>query len=231
LISYEIPQRRSLSISGLQYKVWIEVAKKFPKIRGWVVHDYDFYCGPKDSDLFSHVQENEYGMIGKAFPVWQKGMGKTHVDTYPFPQSHEYWHRTNNSIDKEVDSVLMRTYPVKYGSVTTLMGGYSDCIVTTSRNILLLDDPVFSNLPGGLEQVPHTVWATRNIESVDMRQFYTMRVLMDVFYVPIDKKYDMLNPVKIWDIESGASFNMRFENLKMRAKKIVKRLIGYEGWR
>lgn len=228
LIPYQTPQRSS-SISGLQYKIWIDVAKKFPQIEGWVIHDYDFYCKPKDSDLFSHIKEDEYGMIGKAFPIWQEGMGETSIDTYPFPQSHKYWHKTNNPIDKEVDTVLMRTYPVTYGGVTTLMGGYSDCIVTRSKNILLLDDPAFLNLPGGLEQVPHTVWGTRNVKPVDMRQFYNVRVLMDVLYLPIDNRYDMLNPVKVWD-GSKVSFRMKRENLKLKLKKIVKRLIRYEGW-
>jgi len=231
LVPYQTSQRRSQSISGLQYKVWVEVAKKFPHVEGWVVHDYDFYCNPNDSDLFSHIKEDEYGMIGMAFPVWREDMGDTNIDTYPFPQSHRYWHNTNNPIDREVDAVLTKTYPAMYGGTTTLIGGYSDCIVTSSRNLLLLDDPAFEHLSGGLEQVPHTVWRARNVKPVDFRQFYKVRVLMDVLYVPIDPHYDMLNPVKVWDTETGASAPMKFQNFKLKLKKIVKRLIRYEGWR
>lgn len=230
LVPYTAPERNKLSISGLQYKVWVEVAKKFPEVEGWVIHDYDFCCKPKDSDLFSHIKEDEYGMIGRAFPVWKEGMGETAIDTYPFPQSHRYWHVTDNPTDQEVDALLMQTYPAVYGGVTTVMGGYSDFIVTTARNLLFLDDPVFSNLPGGLEQIPHSVWHKRNVKSVDFRKFYKMKVLMDVLYVPFSEEYDMLNPVKFWPGHSP-DLGSSYKNIQSKFKKVVKQVLGYQGWR
>ena len=230
LVPYVAPKRNSLSISGLQYKVWVDIAKKFPQVEGWVIHDYDFYCNPSDHEIFSHIHEDEYGMIGTAFPIWKEGMEEVSIDTYPFPQSHRYWHVTDNPIDQEVDALVMQTYPTTYGGVTTLMGGYSDFIVTSSKNLLLLDDPVFQNLPGGLEQVPHSVWHKRNIKAVDFRKFYKVKVLMDVLYVSLSKDYDMLNPIKFWP-GSPPDLSSNYQNVRSKIKKVVKQIMGYQGWR
>lgn len=227
LVPYYAP-RGTQSISGLQYKVWLDVAKQFPHIDAWVIHDYDFYCRPANAEISVHIGEKEYGMIGKAFPVWQKGMEKTPVDTYPFPQSHEHWHQAGNSIDAEVDAILLKKYSTPFNNVKTFYGGYSDFLAVRREHLLLLDNPDFATVRGGLEVVPHTLWQKNGIQAVDMRRFFKMKVLMDVLYLPVSHEYDMINPVKNWDSKAG--LRTMFANGKLKLKKIIKRILGHQGW-
>ena len=46
------------SVMGHQFRVWVDVARQFPEIEGWVVHDYDF-CVPRarPGDLQPHQTE------------------------------------------------------------------------------------------------------------------------------------------------------------------------------
>jgi hypothetical protein len=223
LVPYH-PPKGTPSISGLQYKVWVDVAKQFPDVDTWIIQDYDFYCRPTDAEIFAHVGEKEYGMVGKAFPVWQKGMKDIAVDNYPFPEAHKNWHQPNagSAIDDEVDAILLKKYGLLYG-------GYSDFLAVRRSQILLLDNPDFANVRGGLEVMPHTIWKKNGIEAIDMRKFFKMKVLMDVLYLPITQEYDMINPVKNWN--TGVDLGARFKNIKMNLKKAVKRMIGYQGWR
>lgn len=221
------------NISGMQWRVWVDVAKQFSGVAGWVIHDYDFLCRPSDIDIFTHVQEDTYGMIGRAFPVWQEGMKDEDVDTYPFPQDHRHWHNVGRGpIDIEVDETLMNAYPYYYQGTKTVLGGYSDFLAVSSRNILLLDDVRIVSLKdvGGLEQVPHTVWSAKGITPVDMRQFYKTKVFMDVIYIPDQAEYDMLNPIKYWP-GTALDNKTRIKNLKMKLKRLVKSFIRYQGWR
>ncbi|GEM_PF-2243423 len=218
-------------IGGQQYHVWVDVIKKFPEIGGWVIHDYDFIAKPSDAEIFSHLAQNEYAMPGRAFPVWQPGMKNTNIDTYPFPQSHRYWHQNLNSEEILMHKILMDAYPVSFQGIQTVMGGSSDFIATSKANILLLDDQKINDPElEGAEQIPHTVWRARGVRPADMRKFYKMKVVFDVQYIPFSDNYDMLNPVKYWPGQKPNS-KIRFQNLKYRFKKSIKQLIGYKGFR
>lgn len=221
------------NISDKQHKVWVEVAKHFPDIEAWVTHDYDFVCRPSDADIFRHIASDQYAMIGKAFPIWQEGMKNTNVDIYPFPESYTNWGQQRTEIPDERDFhwFLPRHYPCEFQGVKTFMGGFGDFIATSRKNILLLDDPKLDVITeGGIEQVSHSIWQTYNINPVDMRNFYKVKVLMDVVYIPMDESYDMLHPVKFWPGQKPGSGANR-ENLKYRIKKLIKQLIGYKGYR
>ena len=218
-------------IGGQQYHVWVDVVKKFPEIDGWVIHDYDFIAKPSDADIFSHIAPNEYAMAGTAFPVLLPGMKITDIDTYPFPQSYQYWYQGFNPQKELIRKILMESYPVSSQGIQTIMGGSSDFIATSKVNILLLDDEKISDPElEGAEQIPHTIWRARGIKPVDMRKFYKMKVLLDVQYIPFSDKYDMLNPVKYWPGQKPSS-KIVLQNLKYRFKKFIKQLIGYKGYR
>lgn len=218
-------------IGGQQYHVWVDVVKQFPEIGGWIIHDYDFVAKPSDAEIFSRIGPDEYAMIGTAFPVWQPGMGKTDIDTYPFPQSHRYWHQNLEPQETLIHKILMESYPVSFRGIPTVMGGPNDFVAASRETILLLDDPKVRDPElEGAEQIPHTIWHSRGIRPVDMRKFYTMKVVFDVLYIRLSKKYDMLNPVKYWPGQKP-SLKARFQNLKYRSKKFAKQLIGYKGFR
>lgn len=221
------------SATGQQYRVWVDVVRQFPAIEGWVVHDYDFVCRAPDDEIFSHIGANDYAMVGKAFPIWQEGMKDTGVDTYPFAQDHRHWHNDNppNPIRLKVDEILFRSFPYFFQNIKTFFGGYSDFIATTSKNFLLLDDPAIRGLErGGIEQVPHSIWGAKGVKPVDMRSWYKMKVLLDVMYFPMDERYQMIHPAKVWEGES-VSLNDRFRNIKWKFKNFIKWLIGYQGWK
>ena len=221
-------------VSGQQFRVWVDVVKRFPEIEGWVVHDYDFACRVSDKEIMSHVKPNEYAMIGKAFPVWQEGMKENEgIDTYPFIQDHRHTHNQIplGPIDAKVYATLMNAFPHYYHGIRTPLCGYGDFIATSRENFLLLDDPALKDLEfGGIEQVPHTIWGVKGITPVDMHPLYRMKILLDVVYVPMDARYDMIHPAKVWEGESPTLVE-RWKNSKWKFKNLIKWLIGYHGWK
>ena len=222
------------SVMGQQFRVWVDVVRQFPEIEGWVVHDYDFACRVSDKEIFTHIKPNEYAMIGKAFPLWEKGMQENEgIDTYPFIQDHRHYYNEvpMNPIDVKVRATLTNAFPHSYHGTTTILGGSGDFIATTRENLLLLDDPAIKDLEfGGIEQVPHAIWGAKGVAPVDMRQFYNMKVLLDVVYVPMHPGYDMVHPAKVWEGEQP-TLAERKRNIKWKFKNFVKWLIGYRGWK
>jgi hypothetical protein len=223
-IPYFGDEKREVNhINGQQFHAWVTAVKAFPEITHWVIHDYDFICKSTDSDLFLHVRDNEYGMIGDPIPVWQKGMTEAGVRMFPFPVQHKEWNwPTEETGAKEVaniNQVLMEAFPYTFQGISTLLGGYSDLIVTTRENILLLDDPVLKKIPkGGGEQVPQTVFNAHNISSVDLSGFYKSKLVYDNSYSTIDEPFEFIHPVKFWPEGIQPS-------LKVRLKNIVKKII------
>ncbi len=220
-----------VTIFGDRHRVWIEAAKKFPGIDGWVVHDYDFICRPRDEDIFSHIGPNEYGMVGKAFPMWQDGMRKEgeDFDTYPFPQSQRFWGKFSTApTDEEVENALLNSYPFDFHGIKTILIGYSDFIAASRENILKLDEPRFATVYGGIERLPHTLWHAKGVSPVDMRQYCKVKVLMDVVYIPMDESYDMLHPVKFWHGISP-DLRTRVENAEYGIKTLIKKIIRHRG--
>ncbi len=232
IVPFLFPGMDGATMTGRQWRVWIEIAKNFPEIDSWVIHDYDFVAKPNDSEILSHLAPNEYAMIGAAFPVWRKGMGYTKIDTYPFPQSHRYWHQNLTLDDTLVNNTLNSAFPVTFQGIKTVVGGFSDFIATSKTNILFLDDPKVNNPKlEGVEQIPHTIWRAMGVRPVDMRNFYKMKVLMDVKYIPFSDEYDMLNPVKFWPGKSIPALRERMKNFEYAFKTLIKKLIRYRGWR
>lgn len=222
-----------VSIFGDRHRVWIDAVKKFPDIDSWIVHDDDFICRPHDEDIFSHVGPNEYGMIGKAFPVWQEGMKKEgeDFDTYPFPQAQRFWGRfTTAPTDEEVENALLAAYPFDFHGIKTILAGYSDFIAASREDILKLEEPRFATVYGAIERLPHTLWHAKGVSPVDMRQYYKVKVLMDVVYIPMNENYDMLHPVKFWR-GTSPDFPARIKNLEYTTKTLVKKIIKHRGWR
>jgi hypothetical protein len=218
-------------IFGQQYRVWIDVVRKFRDVDSWVIHNYDFLCKPCDKEIISNIKDAEYAMIGTAFPVWKEGMRDAHIDTYPFPQSHEFWHHTKNPIDELIDEILMKNYSVEFQGIKTLIGGFSNFIATTAKNLLLLDSEGIRDLKlGGIEQVPHTIWKERGITPIDMRKYYSMKILLDVVHLPFEENYDMLYPVKFWPGQTVDKTVARL-NRTYKIKKLIKKFIRYEGRR
>lgn len=221
-------------VSGQQFRVWVDVVRKFPEIEGWVIHDYDFACRVSDEAIFSHIGPDEYAMIGKAFPIWQKGMKEDEgIDTYPFIQDHRHTHKQvpPNPIDVKVHTTLMNAFPHYFRGIKTLLCGYGDFIATSRSNFLLLDDPAIKDLEfGGIEQVQHTIWGIKGIKPVDMRPFYKIKVLLDVVYIPMNARYDMIHPAKVWEGDRPALIE-RWKNIKWKFKNFIKWLIGYQGWK
>lgn len=221
----------TVSMKSRNWRVWVEVAKKFPEIDAWVAHDYDFIAKPSDADIMSHVRPDEYAMIGTAFPVRQKGMGNAKIDTYPFPQGWDYWHQTAHPDGLPVDTALFEFYPVFFQGIKTLVGGYGDFAAASRVNMLLLDDERLktAEILGG-EQIPHTVWRVRGVKPVDLRKFYKVNVLLDVLYTPMSDAYDFQHPVKFWPGQP-LDKNITKENRMYKLKNFVKRLIRYEDWK
>ncbi len=220
-------QLESKHVSGQQFRVWYNVAKEFPEIEGWVIHDYDLVCKPKDVEIFSTLSENEYASIGNPIPVWQEGMIESEIDTYPFEQKQMNWHKATDAISKSadgiIDSVLMEAYPFYHQGIKTLLGGFGDFIATSSKNILLLDDHKIKNiLIGGTEQVPHTIFNAYHISPVDMRKHFSTKILMDYTYLDLSQPYDLINPVKYWPKGNKPSSVVRFKNLLKRIKNSFK---------
>ncbi|RJQ29485.1 hypothetical protein C4571_01415 [Candidatus Parcubacteria bacterium] len=233
LVPYCAGAEGECSATGRQYRVWLSHIKQFPEIEGWVVHDYDLVCRVPDREIFSRIKPDEYAMIGKAFPVRQEGMKDAGVDTFPFAQDHRHWHKLNppNPVDEEVDALLMRRFPHTFQGIKTILGGYSDFIATSRKNFLLLDDPAVKDFSaGGNEQIPHSIWGAKGIQPVDLRPWYKMKISLDVMYMPMDARYDMIHPVKIWEGESVPP-RERAGNVKRKLKNFVKWLIGYQGWK
>lgn len=222
---------RTVSMRSRNWRVWVEVAKQFPEIDEWVLHDYDVVVRPGDDDIFSHVKPDEYAMIGTAFPVWQKGMTGAPLDTYPFPQGHHYWFQTDNSDDRAVRDALLASYPVYFQGIKTIAGGYGDFAAVSRTNLLLLDDARLKTpeILGG-EQIPHTIWRVRGVKPVDVRKFYKVNVLMDVLYAPWSDEYDFVHPVKYWPGQNVDAATAK-QNRMYRLKNFVKRLIRYEDWK
>lgn len=233
IIPFSYPeQKENPTMSGRQWRVWIEIAKKFPEIDSWVIHDYDFVTKPSDKEILSHLAPNDYGMIGAAFPVWKPGMANANIDTYPFPQSHRYWHKTPTPAGALVDQTLLKEYPVSFQGIKTLVGGFSNFIASSRINILLLDDHKIDNSKlMGVEQIPHTIWRARGVRPVDMRKFYKTKVLLDVKYIPFSDEYDMLSPVEFWPGKSSPGAKERVKNIEYGLKTLIKKIIRYEDWR
>lgn len=236
LVPYAGPGPKG-SISGLQYHVWLEVIKKFPGFGGWVIHDYDLVCKPSDEEIFSKLKSDEYAMIGRTFPVWQKGMKPAAVDTYPFPQGHEYWcaMRGNAGENDGVRRMLLEKFPVYFGGVKTFLGGYGDFLATATGNLLLLDLPEIRAVKrGGVEQIHHSVFAAKGITPVDMRQSYRAKIKLDGRYLSPGALFgdrDFLHPVKFWPgVGRAPTGRDKMRNVLTMAKTAVKRIIGREGW-
>src|SRR6185436_2055653 len=145
-----------VKLDGLQFRVWVNVIKKFPQIEAWVVHDYDLIARPSDKEIFSRVGEKEYGMVGSPFPVWVPGI-KQRFDTYPFPQGDRYWCTRPGM--RERFTALVEHFPAVVDGQKTFYGGYGDFLAARSEVFLLMDDPRLDPITvGGNEQVEHTVW-------------------------------------------------------------------------
>lgn len=242
------------NVPGFQHRVWLDVVKRFPETEAWVIHDYDLVARPSDQDVFGRIKEGEYAMIGRPFPVWQKGMSEVKdVDTYPFPQGHKHWCVPRKGgkaskifhtgklfvLSRDLDPTywtLLEEFPVWFGGVKTFLGGYSDFLATHRKNLLLLDDVrLLAPGVGGHEQVPHTVFALNNVKPVDMRDFYKTKIKMDGQYLPpevfANSGYDFLHPVKFWpSVGVQPTFGDKLHNEITALKNFLKRAIKYEGW-
>lgn len=220
-------QMESNHIMGQQFRVWYGVAKEFPGIDGWVIHDYDLVCKLNDRAIFSHLDENEYALIGAPIPVWQEGMVDSGVDTYPFVQNHKNWHKSTDiisqSADRIIDSVLMEAYPFYHQGIKTILGGFGDFLASSSKNILLLDDAKIQNiLLGGTEQVPHTIFNAHGIKPVDMRKYCSLKILMDYTYLDLSEPYDIINPVKYWPKGTKPTLKNRLKNQIKKLRNMFK---------
>ncbi len=240
LVYYFGPGPRG-SISGLQYHVWLDVLKQFAGFDGWVIHDYDLVCQPTDQEIFSRLKADEYGMIGRAFPVWQPGMGRTDIDTYPFPQGHDYWcvdrrgGQANSSREDQVRKLLLDKFPTYFKNTKTFFGGYGDFLAATTDKLKLLEIPEIRAIKnGGVEQIVHSVLAAHNFSAVDMRRFYKMKIKLDGRYLApklLFSDYELLHPLKFWpNAGRQPTFRDSIQNKKRILKTFIKRIIGYEGW-
>jgi hypothetical protein len=232
LVPYSAHPR--IGLDGQQFRVWIDVAKKFSDIDGWITHDYDLVAKPSDAEIFRHIDNEQYAMIGEPFPVWMPGMVEEKIDTYPFPQGYRYWYQARNPKDENVFKILSTAFPCEHRGITTIVGGYGDFIATRRENILLLDDPKIDSLrSGGIEQVAHTIFAAKGIKAVDMRRFFKTKIHIDSTYLSarmLDSRYDFLHPVKFWPGGKMPTQKDKFNNLKFKLKNRVKKLIRYDGW-
>lgn len=218
-------------LDGRQFRVWLKAVRAFPRIEGWVIHDYDLAAKPTDAEIFSHLGEDEYAMIGQPFPVWREGM-KSGFDTYPFPQSHRFW--GTGAVSRERYQALVDCFPVEVDGVKSFYAGYSDFLAASSASLLLLDDRRLDAMNrGGSEQVPHAVWGAKGIKAVDLRRFYKSKIRLDGRYLPprfFNAPYDFLHPLKFWPGGRPETARDRIANAKYSLADFAKRVVGYRGW-
>lgn len=231
LVPYETDPK--LKLNGQQFRVWTNVVRMFPEIEGWVVHDYDMIAKPNDQEIFQHLGEKNYGMIGTSFPVWVEGMTEQ-FDTYPFPQGHRYWGAGPDLM--RPFQALIEAYPTKVGEKETFYGGYGDFLAARSEYFLLMEEnPLLRRVTeGGNEQVPHTVWRAHGVLPVDMTRYYRTKVFVDGRYLPermLYSRYDFLHPLKFWPGGKRPSERDKIFQLKAILKVTIKQLIRKEDWR
>ena len=187
-------------LNGRQFIAWVEAAKRFPKIDAWVIHDYDVLAKVCDKEVFKHVSLGHYGCVGLPFPNWQPGLPSP-VARDVFPFSRHYVSKDDKPSPDFCcrEKYLIQKFPTSLDGISTVMSGYGDFLAIYRDDLLKLDDHQFSRLPGGLEQVPHTVLRYYNVQPVDFRAFFSLNISMDnVFYVPFKNTYDISHPVKFW---------------------------------
>jgi hypothetical protein len=209
----------------VQWKTWPKTAAMFPEIGFWVLHDYDVLCKPSDSDIQSHIKENEYAMLGSPIILWQEGMPEEDMDCYPFARDYRYWKKVKflpqdaASIEK-FESVLKQNFPKIYKGIPTILCGYGDFLATSSKNLMLLADPRLEPISnGGIEQVPHSVFGYNGIRAVDLREYYSLNISMDnTLYAAFKNKFDISHSVKFWPQGNKPA-------LKLRLKRFIKSML------
>lgn len=189
------------NISGQQFLVWAEVAKKYPKIEGWVIHDYDLLAKPTDAEIFKKLKNHSYASIGKRFANWQTGMtGKTTEDIYPYPYHFISASEQKDEYQMGVEKVLLKHFPVTFQNTPTIMTGYTDFLAAYSSDLALLNNPKLKEIfLGGIDQVVHTVFAHNHLAQIDLRQFFSASIsLDDDSPAPFNNNFDFSHPVKFW---------------------------------
>ena len=190
------------NVAGQQYLVWKDIAKQYPDIDAWVMHDYDVLVRPSDGAIFSHISEGMYATIGLPFAIWQKGMkGDTTTDPFPFNLLHYYTPRVSkDDTFSKLEPVLLKEYPCVFEGVETIMTSYGDFIAANTKDVLRFDDPRLFDIPsGGAEQVPATVLTHAKLSAVDLRRFFKIKMTLDPsLFVDFDEQYDISHTVKFW---------------------------------
>jgi hypothetical protein len=201
------------SIVGQMFLVWADLAKNFPEVEKWIIHDYDVIVKPTDEELAAKVGENEYGMVGTPFVYNQETIAdKEADDLYPFLKSGLNL-SLNNQTYKSLEKELLKTYKA-------VLTGYGDFIVASSKDLALLGQEHLRDLPsGGAEQVPHTVFAQKNIKPKDLKKYFSCFVSLDnSVYADFESKYDISHPSKFWP-------GFPKPGLKLRIRRFLKLLL------
>jgi len=209
------------SAGGHQYFVWKEVAKSFPHIDAWVIHDYDLQAKPTDREIFSHLNPNEYGCIGMPFPIWQEGMTKSiTANIFPFLRHFVSSDLPKNERHKRMEELLVKNFPIMHQGVPTIMTGYADIIAVLREHLLFFDQPSINNFEStGNEQIPATVLNYYKIKPVDLRKSFSCSISLDnTIYIPFNNKFDFSHPVKFWP-------GINKPSLLLRIKKTIKKLL------
>lgn len=195
------------NLAARQWAVWPEVSKLYPEIETWIIHDYDLLCRVADSDLASRVGADEFGIIGKPFKMWQPGMSDGNLDIYPF-LNIEYKKLTKifSSVNEQVYSVLIENYSVNEGLIKTIYMGYGDILVVHAGTLQLLNDPILKQIEvGGIEHVFHNVFLKNNLRPIDLRKYYSMKILLEWIHINFNNKYEISHPIKYWPKGEGES--------------------------
>lgn len=214
------------NLAVVQWRVWPALASQFPEIDFWVVHDYDVICKPTDRSIASHVEPNQYAMLGKPIPLWQPGMPEQDVaDSFPFSPGYRFWKKVQMqpqvAADSEIfEGTLRKNFPNFFQGLPTILCGYGDILATYSKNLLLLSDPRLNPINrGGIEQVPHSVFGYFGLTAVDLRSWYSLHVSLDnTLYVSFNNKFDISHPVKYWPVGKQPG-------LKLKTKRLIKQLL------
>jgi hypothetical protein len=211
------------SILGQQFLVWADAAKNYPEIDFWIVQDYDILCMPTDIVIASHVGRGQYGMIGNPFAFLRRKNRASQKDVFPFFYKDVPDSLSSSRVYRYLEEELKKIYPLKIEGEECIYTGYGDFLATSKENISLLGEERLRNLKeGGAEQVPHTVFSAKHILPVDLRQFFSMKIILDpTLYVNFNSKYDFSHPVKYWP---GSSVK---PNFKLRMKSFIKYLLKF----
>ena len=211
------------SLAGRQYVAWAEVARKYPEIDIWVMHDYDVLCKPTDAEMTKYLESGQYGVVGQPFASTKVARSKDEPkDVFPYfvkdldksidiSDNYAYW-------EKE----LLKLYPIYVHGIKSIFTGNGDLIVGHRDIFLFLEDEHIRSLDnGGAEQVPHTLFAYHGIRPLDLRKYFSIFFSLDNnIYASYNNSYDISHPVKFWS--GGAK-----PSLKIVLKKFIAYLLRY----